>query len=385
MKVRCISITIAMLAIVHAVLSQAPNAFTADFSLPKEIPGMKLVWSDEFNIDGKPDPKNWKYERGFVRNEELQWYQPDNANIKNGLLVIEGKHEQVTNTNYIPESTDWRRNRQYANYSSSSIISQGLQQFQYGRFEIRARIDTTMGSWPAIWMKGITGKWPFCGEIDIMEFYRDRVSGVRTKPILLANTAWGHATNPSGTWNTKKIALTEFTKNDPDWCEKFHVWRLDWTEDSINLYLDDRLLNSTLVKNTKNPAGQSPAEPFKQKHFILLNLAIGANGGIPVPENFPIKYEVDYVRVYQNNPTSTQQQFEKKIRIFPNHVKNFLTIESDYEVRNMSVFDLSGQLILKRNSVQNKIDLTELHDGFYVVKFEFYNGITISRRISKTK
>lgn len=366
--------------------AQEVDPYSANPNPAREIPGMSLVWSDEFNTDGKPDPKNWKFEKGFVRNEELQWYQSDNANCRDGLLIIEGKQEQVVNPNYLEGSTDWKKNRQYANYTSSSIISQGLQQFQYGRFEIRARIDTTMGSWPAIWTKGITGKWPFCGEIDIMEFYRDYVGSVRKKPILLANVAWGHATYSWGAWDTQKVALTHFTSKDPDWCEKFHVWRMDWTKDSINLYLDDELLNTTLVEKTKNPEGYAPQEPHRQKHFILLNLAIGANGGNPVASDYPIKYEVDYIRVYQPAPTAVQSNIEKTTRIFPNPVKDFIFVESDNEVKSISIYDLTGQIVVQNNNMtQNKIDLTALNEGFYIAKIKFRDGVFLSKKFLKLK
>ena len=50
----------------------------------------QLVWSDEFDVEGNPSTE-WSYESGFVRNEELQWYQSDNAYVKDGCLVIEGQ------------------------------------------------------------------------------------------------------------------------------------------------------------------------------------------------------------------------------------------------------------------------------------------------------
>jgi len=69
----------------------------------------KLVWSDEFNADGKPDSSNWKFEHGFVRNEEAQWYQEENAYCKNGLLVIEARKENKPNPLYVEGSSDWRK------------------------------------------------------------------------------------------------------------------------------------------------------------------------------------------------------------------------------------------------------------------------------------
>lgn len=128
----------------------------------------KLIWSDEFNSDGKPSSDYWNYENGFVRNHESQWYQEDNANIKDGLLTIEGRHERVENSNYNKESKDWRRNRPYATYTSSSINTRGKFEFQYGKVEVRAKIPTPRGAWPAIWTLGSRMEWPSYGEIDII-------------------------------------------------------------------------------------------------------------------------------------------------------------------------------------------------------------------------
>ncbi len=176
-----------------------------DFSAPKKIAGMRLAWSDEFNNNGKPNPHNWKYETGFVRNQELQWYQPDNANCRNGLLLIEGRREEIKNPNYKPGTSDWKTNRNVALYTSSSIKTQGLRQWMYGRFEIRARIDTALGSWPAIWTLGTEGRWPLNGEVDIMEFYR-----INNAPFILANIAWGKTEKGGPVWNTKTLPLHIF-------------------------------------------------------------------------------------------------------------------------------------------------------------------------------
>jgi beta-glucanase (GH16 family) len=272
------------------IIAQKPNPNTPDFSAPKVIPGMTLVWNEEFNINGKPDSAFWRYERGFVRNQELQWYQPDNANCINGVLLIEARREQIKNPNYVAGSTRWNQAREYAEYSSSSIQTRGKKQWQFGTFEIRARIDTSMGSWPAIWTLGISGGWPGGGEIDIMEFYRR--NGV---PIILANAAWLNDQR-GAKWHTEIRPLTDFTSTDPDWVKKFHIWKMEWDSVAIKLSLDDLVINTTLLKETINPDGRNP---FLQPHYILLNFALGRNGGDPSKTKFPLKYEVDYVRVYQ--------------------------------------------------------------------------------------
>lgn len=249
---------------------------------PKNPPGSyHLVWSDEFNHDGPPDPKNWTFENGFIRNHEQQWYQPENASCKHGLLIIEAQKEHKPNPNYQPNSNDWRKNRPYIDYTSACLETRGLHSWQTGRFEMRARIDIDPGCWPAWWTLGIDKPWPANGEIDMMEYYRGK---------LLANIACLGA-NHKARWYSRTKAV------EKKWAKKFHVWRLDWNVDSIHLYVDNTLLNSMPLSALVNPDGSNP---FAQPHFMLLNLAIGGdNGGDPSHTKFPRRFQVDYVRIYQ--------------------------------------------------------------------------------------
>ncbi|WP_425636422.1 glycoside hydrolase family 16 protein [Algoriphagus yeomjeoni] len=252
----------------------------------------KLVWQDEFYVNGQVNADKWSFENGFVRNNELQWYQQPNAIVEDGRLVITGRREQVKNTKFDAESTDWRKNREFAEYTSSSINTRGKYEFQYGIMEVRAKIDTALGMWPAIWTLGISKPWPSNGEIDVMEFYR-----VKGEATILANAAWADEGQYNAKWDDAKIPLRNFLQNDPEWPSKFHFWRMEWTEDSIKLFLDDELLNEVDLTRTVNPDGFNP---FHQPHYILLNLAIGGNnGGDPTFSKFPGEYVVDYVRVYQ--------------------------------------------------------------------------------------
>ena len=260
-------------------------------SLKPEIPdGYELLWNDEFDSNGKPKDTYWSCENGFVRNEELQWYQADNANIKNGLLVIEGRREQVLNTNFKKNSKNWRENRKFAQYTSACIKTKGKFSFKYGILEVRARIDTSLGMWPAIWTLGVQNRWPANGEVDQMEYYRHE-----GEAKILANAAWANA-KMNAVWDSEKIPLSYFIEKQPDWSQRFHIWKMDWTEDYIRLYLDNELLNEIDLTKTINADGFNP---MHQAQYILLNLAIGALGGDPTNTSFPRKYEVDYVRVYQ--------------------------------------------------------------------------------------
>ncbi|MFD2581051.1 family 16 glycosylhydrolase [Pedobacter vanadiisoli] len=249
--------------------------------------GYKLVWHDEFEKDGIPNPANWTYEKGFVRNEELQWYQAENAFCKDGKLIIEARKEQKPNPLYVAGSNDWRKKPQNIAYTSACIITKDLQSWQYGRFEMSARIDISAGLWPAFWTLGLNGRWPANGEIDIMEYYRGK---------LLANIAsMGKNGKPKWFSNTKSTDSLGGKK----WASQFHTWRMDWDEEAISLFVDDVLLNKTLLSQLENEDGTT-FHPFKQKHYILFDLALGGmNGGDLKDTRFPNRMEVEYVRVYQ--------------------------------------------------------------------------------------
>lgn len=246
--------------------------------------GFKLVWHDEFDVDGAPSATNYNFERGFQRNEEAQWYQDANASVKGGLLVIEARKETVKNPNYTG-SGDWKTMRKNAEYTSSSLTTSNKQSFQYGHFEMRARIPTDAGLWPAWWTLGVKGQWPSNGEVDIMEYYQGK---------LLANVACGTATAWQAKWNS---VATPIGSLGAGWATQFHTWSMNWDEQSIELSVDGKMLNSSTLASMLNADGTSP---FKQKAYLLVNLAIGGqNGGDPSATAFPRRYEIDYLRVFQ--------------------------------------------------------------------------------------
>lgn len=257
------------------------------FAKAQTSSGYKLVWADEFNTSGVPDSSNWTYENGFVRNEEFQWYQPQNARCENGKLIIEAKKAEKLNPWYVAGSKDWRKSRDSIHYTSSCLLTRGFHSWQYGRFIMRARIDISNGLWPAWWTLGVHQRWPANGEIDIMEYYRNK---------LLANIAC-LGKNHNTEWFSNRFNIDSM--GGKQWASKFHIWRMDWTENFIALYVDDHLLNQVPLDSLVNKVGIG-FNPFKQQHYMLLNLAIGgANGGDPSQTSFPKKFEIDYVRVYQ--------------------------------------------------------------------------------------
>jgi beta-glucanase (GH16 family) len=259
-------------------------------SKAEEKDGYKLVWADEFNKNGVPDTNNWRHENGFVRNEENQWYQQDNAWCENGLLIIEARKENKPNPRYEAGNRDWRRSRQNIEYTASSINTNTKHSWKYGRFVMKGKIDISSGLWPAWWTLGVSGRWPANGEIDIMEYYKKK---------LLANIAL-IGTSRNALWFSKTFPIDSM--GGQTWADKFHIWRMDWDENAIALYLDDTLLNRVEMSKLVNKDG-SNINPFNQPHYMLLNLALGGmNGGDLTGTTFPNRFEVDYVRVYQKKP-----------------------------------------------------------------------------------
>lgn len=254
----------------------------------------QMIWHDEFNEDGKPNPEIWNFEHGFVRNHEDQWYQEDNAWCENGLLVIEGRKDDRPNPLYDKGSKEWAKARERIRYTSACLTTQGNFDFLYGRLEVKARIPVASGAWPAIWTLGKGMEWPSCGEIDIMEYYR-----INDVPHILANAAWGNDNRYDAVWNTVRTPFKHFTDKDPEWASKFHIWRMDWDKEAIRIYLDDELLNETRMANVKNGSIGNYENPFTKPQYILLNLALGGDNGGKIDDGaLPMRYEIDYVRCY---------------------------------------------------------------------------------------
>ncbi|PZP51161.1 MAG: beta-glucanase [Pseudopedobacter saltans] len=250
--------------------------------VPESIGAYKLVWNDEFDKDGKPDPSKWAFDNGFIRNQEPQWYQPENAVCKNGFLEITAIKEEKQNPNYDSTSKDWRLNRKTAHYTSSCLITKGIFDFTYGKIFMRGKIDTKQGMWPAFWMLGSNRgpvRWPACGEVDIMEFYRKK---------LLGNIFW------EGGMKDTKIPLDKLGEG---WSDEFHEWELEWTKDSMIITQDGKLVNSFDISKTINK--KMGNNPFHEKMYLVLNLALGQGRESIPDENLPAKFIVDYVRVYQ--------------------------------------------------------------------------------------
>ncbi len=267
------------------------------FERIKESPtnnGYKLVWSEEFNYTGKPDPTKWTYDYGFIANQEKQYYTDslNNARVEDGVLIIEAIKEKVANKDFKNPAlksswAEYKTKIDSAKYSSARIKTEDLAQWKYGRIEARAKLPKGRGMWPAIWMLSETRKelgWPESGEIDIMEhvgYDNDTIHGtIHTK-------AYNHMI---GTQKGKTI----FIENPND---EFHVFALEWTPEKI-----DFLLDGVVYNHIENEHKTKAEWPFDQNFYLILNVAVGGGwGGQKGIDDsiFPQKMVVDYVRVYQ--------------------------------------------------------------------------------------
>ena len=244
----------------------------------------KLVWSDEFDKPGLPDESKWTYEEGFIRNRESQYYtraRKENARVEDGVLVIEARKERYKN----PRAG--RRGPEFAEYTSASVNTKGKVAWRGGRIEVRAKLPTGKGMWPAIWMLGTNINqvgWPACGEIDIME-------NVGYDPDVIHANIHTKAYNHSiGTGKGSKITI-------PKPYDDFHVYAVEWTQEKMDFYVDDQKYFTY-----ENEGTGRDVWPYDQPHYLILNIAVGgAWGGQKGIDDgiFSQKMLIDYVRVYE--------------------------------------------------------------------------------------
>jgi beta-glucanase (GH16 family) len=241
----------------------------------------RLVWADEFDYTGLPNRAKWSYDVGGHGwgNKELQYYtdlRKENARVENGLLVIEARRD------------NWEGHE----YTSARLVSKRKGDWTYGRFEVRAKLTSGRGAWPAIWMLPTDwayGGWPSSGEIDIMEQvgYEPQTvhASVHTK-------AYHHSIN---TQKTAKITVENATT-------EFNVYAVEWTQEEIRGYVNDRHYFTFKNERLTNTDADFRQWPFDRPFHLLLNIAVGGTwgGARGVDQSiWPQRMEIDYVRVYE--------------------------------------------------------------------------------------
>ena len=231
-----------------------------------------LVWEDDFNTDGAPDSSKWTYDLGTTDifgntgwgNQEAQSYTDNAENV-----IVEGGSLKIT------------AKKEGNDYTSARIKTQGLYDFTYGRVEVRAKLPSAQGTWPAIWMLGSnhpTAGWPYSGEVDIMEQRGD------DKERVLGTSHWY---NTAGSNNASYGEST--TVENPS--TEFHLYTVEWTEGAVKIFLDDvkyyELTNSADL-------------PFNADFYLILNVAMGGTLGGDIDPSFTQDtMEIDYIKVFQ--------------------------------------------------------------------------------------
>lgn len=318
-------------------------------------PVYQLVWADEFEGQGAIDSNKWHHQTLLPNgnswyNGEIQHYtnREINSYQSDGTLKIVAKKEIFTDQGVTKDYTSARLNSKFA--------------FTYGKVEIRAKLPTGIGTWPALWTLGQnitepggyweedfgTTPWPACGELDIMEHWginQDYVQSAIHTPSSHGNTVNKGGQVVSGA------------------SEEFHVYTMEWTEELVRFWVDD-VLHYTYQPSVQN----ADTWPFDANQYLLFNVAI-------LPDIHPdfteSEMEVDYVRVYQESVLGTQQSKSKQIKIAPNPADKNVAISSKVILESIRIFDNLGrlQLAIEPGSTDFQIDTDMLAPGLYFVQF----------------
>jgi len=331
-----------------------------------------LVWSDEFDGTGAPDPTNWGYDLGNNGwgNQEIQNYTNllQNARQDSGVLIIQAL-------------------KQYNNWTSARLLTNNKHEFKYGRVVFRAKLPAGIGTWPALWLLGenfATVGWPACGEIDVMEH-------VGWDP------GWVHSSihTPSshgGTVNTDSKYVSTFDT-------EFHTYEINWTYKKIEFRID-----SVTFYTYSPPVRNLSTWPFDKPFFLIMNIAMGGTwGSYPLYETGGLKngidpalssatMKIDYVRVYQypasvEDPQggNSEQDFTKSF-IFPNPSEGKLQVEIPSGTSATgAVYNLCGKNVFQfiADKSTTALDLTALPKGFYCIELRSEGRTCMNKLIIK--
>jgi beta-glucanase (GH16 family) len=340
---------------------------TQDYSISFQASSYVLVWGDEFENDGSVyiageindvDPAKWHHQtypanggNGWFNNEQQHYTDRTvNSYVSDGTLKIKAIKETYAN----PQTGSTQ------NYTSARLNSKYA--FQYGRMDVRAKLPSEQGTWPAIWTLGQnitetgaywqtqgygTTGWPACGEIDIME--QDSNKSITSGAFHFPDAQGNH----TFTTNHTPVADTEGT---------WHEYSMIWTANGISLMVDGVEFHNTSGVDMSY---------FQNNHFILLNVAMGGALGGGIDPNFSSAImEIDYVRVYEEQ-TQSSPGFDvlPSLQVYPNPTNSFTTISSKSTMSSLSIYAISGQKLLDQTPNTNEVLLTlDLPAGIYIVE-----------------
>ena len=323
-----------------------------------------LVWADEFDTNGAIDAAKWHHQTqlpqgGSWYNGEVQHYtnRIENSSVNNGFLDITAIKESFTDQGQTKQYTSARLNSKFA--------------FTYGRVDVRAKLPFGDGTWPAIWTLGKninedggywdnqygTVGWPACGELDIMEH------GLH--PTNQVSVAIHTPSSYGGTVNTSIQTLADVANN-------FHIYTMNWSPDQITFLIDG------VGFYTYNPAVKNDDTwPFYLEQYLLLNIAMGGNGGAIDPNFSQSSMVIDYVRVYQNTTASTEDVFANKFSVYPNPSSDVLNIRTNEPIDKVELYNTIGQLIVAKKTTN--INISSINIGVYILKIYSGNRIVTKK------
>jgi beta-glucanase (GH16 family) len=257
---------------------------------------LKMI--DDFNGTSL-DESIWTCEKNQRPGAELQLYMPENVEVRDSNLVLTAKKEDATYERDGKELT--------SHYTSGKVITRKKFNYQYGRTEIWAKLPKGPGVFPAFWSMGELRGWPWGGEIDIMEIVggSDQWGNVYRDGQVLASLHWcAPEVEPHDAWVTGKGVnrgpYGEYSlpnrQNGQVFGDEYHLFGAEWTKDKIIAYVDD------IKYGERDLTEYSMREAFHQPHFLLLNFALGGSWAGEVDDSlFPIEFDIDWVKVWQEN------------------------------------------------------------------------------------
>ncbi len=271
-----------------AALCFAPLLHAAEARPPATLPGGWVYsWGDEFN-GSKLDTQKWNYELGVVRNQGAsQTYTKKAVKLRGGKLIITTQAKETRCSTFSKQPKNWREEIRTQPYSSGSITTKGKYEFRPGcRLEVRAKLPSAKGSWPAIWMIHHNGRsWPACGETDLLEHITQETN------TCYSTFHWG-----DGGSNAHRSGGSK--KHIDGLCGGWHVYSLEWTRELMVIRVDEQEIVRLNVADVTYADGSNP---FLHPAHLILNTAVGGEGTWPEKPDatqYPCRFEIDYVRCY---------------------------------------------------------------------------------------